>query len=63
MNVNTVFVVMTTRPAPNHDSGSWSRHENFADAAKLADQVDGTVWCKTDTDGRVVMTKMKTQPA
>ena len=60
MNVHTVFVVMTANEPPNHDLGQWSRHENFADAAKLADEVGGVVWVEVDTDGHVTMTKANT---
>ncbi len=62
MNVHTVYIVVTAGDPPNHDHGSWSRHNNLAHAVKLAGQVGGDVWAKVDTDGDVIMTRVKSAP-
>lgn len=52
MLVHTTWIVETTREPPNHDSGSWSRHDTLADALTCAQRVDADrVWKETDRDG------------
>lgn len=58
MNIDIQFIVMSTREPPNHDSGSWTRHDNKKDAARLAKDVGGDVWKMIDKDGKITMKKL-----
>ena len=58
MNINIEYVVMPSREPPNTDLGYWSRHSTRASAAKTLKSGGGSVWKKTDKDGRVILTEI-----
>ncbi len=38
------WAVLSRRPPPNHDAGSFTEHRDLEDAQNCADKVNGTVW-------------------